>query len=283
MGASTLGSNGVTVRTSNSVASAPVHSGIIRMHCEEGSFAADSSTSLACALCPPGTYNPRNGSFSRNACLPCPAGRYCLEGCISSRGSGKCSVGTYSSLGNGTNSSCFPCPSSFYCSGPDQPKFAAFFRINSSFEYYPSIQNHISTQPSLHSNPVSLAFTAGKYVNLGTVKLQPSYTGFSATLVAKYNGGQKAWSRFWEFGSGQWNVNIILSRFQWSNLVRFESFQRYQSLNTEITNRNGWSSTGMLHSFISACFLENSPCTPLLRCFLSLQMLFFFHSVSFSC
>jgi hypothetical protein len=284
MGASTLGSNSVTVQTSNSIASAPVHSGIIRMHCEEGSFAADSSTSLACTLCPPGTYNPRNGSFSRNACLPCPAGRYCLEGCISSRGSGKCSVGTYSSLGNGTNSSCFPCPSSFYCSGPDQPKFAAFFRLNSSFVYYPSIQNPVSTQPSLHSNPISLAFTAGKYVNLGTVVLQPSHTGFSATLVAKYNGGQGQWSRFWEFGWNQWNVNIILSRFEYSDLVRFESFQRDQYTNSQITQRNGWSSTGMLLSFISACsYQKQFPCAPLLRCFCLCRCCFFFHNVSFSC
>ena len=268
MGPSTLGSNGVSVQISNSAESAPVHSGVIRMHCEAGSYAENSSTTLACALCPPGTFNPSNGSFSSIACLLCPAGtfqpfngsssardcvacpsgRYCLEGCVSSNGSGKCSVGTYSSLGTGTNSSCLPCPSNFYCSGPDQPKFAAFFRENASFIYYPSIQNPVNTRPSMHSDLISLAFTAGKYVNLGTVQLQPSLTGFSATLVAQYIGGQSSWGRLWEFGWNQWNVNIILSRFEYSNLVRFESFQRYQSLNTQITNRNGWSSTGTQQS-----------------------------------
>jgi hypothetical protein len=161
-------------------------------------------------------------------------------------------------LGNGTNSSCFPCPSSFYRSGPDQPKFAAVYRINSSFAYYPSDQNAISTRPSLHSNPISLAFTAGKYVNLGTVVLKPSHTGFSATLVAKYNGGQPSWSRFWELGRSQWGVNIILSRFEYSDLLRFESLQRSQSINTQITIQNGWSKTGMPHSFIGACSFENS-------------------------
>jgi hypothetical protein len=117
-------------------------------------------------------------------------------------------------------------------------------------------------------------------VNLGTVVLQPSHTGFSATLVAKYNGGQPAWSRFWELGWDQWGANIILSRFQHSDLVRFESFQRDQYTNSEITQRNGWSSTGMLHSFISACFLENSHVHTL---FFSLQMFFFFHNASLSC
>ncbi len=269
MGPATLGSDGVSVQTSNSVASVRVHSGIIRMHCDAGSYAENSSTTLACALCPPGTFNPSNGSFSSFACLLCPAGtfqpfngsssahdcaacpsgRYCLEGCVSSNGSGKCSVSTYSTLGIGTNSSCLPCPSNFYCSGPDQPKFAAFFRDDASFIYYPSIQNPVNTQPNMHSNLISLAFTAGKYVNLGTVQLQPSLTGFSATLVAQYIGSQSEWSRLWEFGWDQWNVNIILSRFWGSNLVRFESFQRDQNLNTEITDRNGWSSTGTQQSF----------------------------------
>jgi hypothetical protein len=121
-------------------------------------------------------------------------------------------------------------------------------------------------------------------VNLGTVVLQPSHTGFSATLVAKYNGGQGQWSRFWEFGWNQWNVNIILSRFEYSDLVRFESFQRDQYTNSQITQRNGWSSTGMLLSFISACsYQKQFPCAPLLRCFCLCRCCFFFHNVSFSC
>ncbi len=236
------------------------------VNCLAGSYAVGSS----CALCPAGTYNPSNGSTSASACLlcpagtyqpmsgsssaldctACPAGRYCLSGCASLSGSGVCAVGTFSSLGNGTSPSCSLCPSNFYCSGQNQPKFAAFFRDESSVVYYPNISNPISTRPTLNSNPISLLFEAGTYVNLGTVQLQPSQTGFSATLVAKYSGGQRDWSRLWEFGGSPWSLNIILSRFGTSNLVRFESFQRYQGLNGEITANNGWSSTGEFSWYI---------------------------------
>ena len=124
MGASTLGSNGVTVQTSNSVASAPVHSGIIRINCEEGSFAADSSTSLACSLCPPGTYNPRNGSISLDACLPCTDGRYNpSNGSTSNASCVACSAGTYGPSAGAA--SCLSCAAGSYNSLTGQSSVAA--------------------------------------------------------------------------------------------------------------------------------------------------------------
>ena len=205
-----------------------------------------STSASACLLCPAGTYQPTNGSSSALDCTACPAGKYCLSGCASSSGSGVCAVGTFSSLGNGTSANCSMCPSNFYCSGPNQPKFAAFFVEGTSIVYYPNISNPADRRPTVNPNHVSIAFSVGKYINLGTVQLQPSKTGFSTTTVAQYSGAQLWWSRLWEFGGSPSFQNIILSRYDTSNLVQFYFQQDPSSptLHAEITANDGWPGIG---------------------------------------
>ena len=115
-----------------------------------------------------------------------------------------------------------------------------------SIVYFPNISNRIDRRPSLNADKISLAFSVGKYINLGTVHLQPSKTGFSTTLVAQYSGAQRVWARLWEFGGSPSFQNIILSRFESSNLVQFYFQQDPSSptLDAEVAANDGWPGIG---------------------------------------
>ena len=204
------------------------------MLCPSGSYWTGQPPT--CAFCPAGTYQD---SLNSSFCLACPAGAYCLEGCTSSKGSGPCSQGTYSSVGTGTNSTCSPCPANRYCSESFYPKFAAFYWLNSSVVYYPSATN--ANLPSVSSSPLSLTFARGNRVNLGIVTLKPGLTGFSTTVAAKFTGSPQPWERLFEFGRGEWSLNLILVRVWDSSTIRFDSYQTDQESYEDIA----WSETSI--------------------------------------
>ena len=62
--------------------------------------------------CPAKTFNPNVGrGQSEDDCIPCPPGRYCLEGAVNS--TGPCSPGHYCTGGSDTPTQ-FACPKGFY-------------------------------------------------------------------------------------------------------------------------------------------------------------------------
>jgi hypothetical protein len=211
---------GITVATSTDGAVGSVSSGSLL--CPSGSYWSAGQTPT-CNPCPAGQYQ---NAANANACLSCPAGAYCLEGCASSKGTGLCLPGSYSSVGSGTTPSCSPCPANSYCSGPSYPKFVTFYWAGSSVVYYPPATN--PGVPTVTSNPQSLAFSRGNYVNFGSVTLQPGLTGFSATVAAKYTGGPISWQRLFEFGRSNWNKNLLIERVWSGSTIRFTSFQNDQ-------------------------------------------------------
>jgi len=236
---------GVMVQTSSGGAVGTVSSG--PLVCPSGSYWTGQPPT--CSPCPAGQYQD---SVDASACLPCPAGAYCLEGCASSKGSGMCLQGTYSSAGSGLSSSCSPCPGSRYCSGPSYPKFATFYWSGSSVVYYPSATN--TGLPSVSSSPLSLSFSRGNYVNLGSVTLQPGLTGFSATVAAKFTGSPNYWERLFEFGRGTWAWNLILLRVWTGSTIRFDSYQTDQG-SYESTAWSETSITPLTHFAQSATIL----------------------------
>jgi hypothetical protein len=104
--------------------------------------------------------------------------------------------------------------------------FATFYWTGSSVVYFPSATN--SNRPSVSSNPFSLSFSRGNYVDLGSVTLQPGLTGFSATVAAKFTGSPGYWERLFEFGRATWAWNLILSRVWYGSTIRFDSYQTDQ-------------------------------------------------------
>lgn len=63
--------------------------------------------------CPPGTYNPHNGSQSDKACLPCPLGYYCQNSGTVDYRPFVCPQGHYCPLGTKFPNQ-FPCPAGTY-------------------------------------------------------------------------------------------------------------------------------------------------------------------------
>ena len=126
------------------------------------------------------------------------------------------------------SSLCSPCPTNRYCAGSSShPKFATFYWSNSDVVYYPSVTN--TNRPSVLSDPPSLYFTPGKYLNLGIASLQPGLAGLSATIAAKFTGSPRSWQRLFEFGRGSWSLNIILARVWGTSTIRLDSYQIDQS------------------------------------------------------
>jgi hypothetical protein len=225
--------NGILIKTSSEgTLSTGVSSGPLR--CPAGSYWKGQPPT--CSLCPAGHYSD---TVDASVCFACPAGAYCLEGCASSKGSGLCLQGTYSSAGSGTSVSCSPCPANRYCSGSSYPKFATFYWSGSSVVYYPVVTN--SGRPSVSTSPLSLSFSRGNFVNLGSVSLQPGLTGFSATVAAKFTGSVQQWERLFEFARGTWDNNLILSRVWWDSTIRFDSYQTNQAS----YEQTAWSETSI--------------------------------------
>ena len=94
--------------------------------------------------------------------------------------------------------------------------------------YFPSAANSLKL-PSVSTNPRSLSFTRGNYVDLGSVTLQPGLTGFSATVAAKFTGSPQQWERLFEFARGTWDMNLALVRVWYSSTIRFDSYQTSQA------------------------------------------------------
>ncbi|KAJ8368244.1 hypothetical protein SKAU_G00082720 [Synaphobranchus kaupii] len=65
--------------------------------CSSGTYCPQGSINMV--PCPPGTYNPLEGTGSVDACLPCPRGQYCAGIGLDSP-SGSCSPGHYCTLGS---------------------------------------------------------------------------------------------------------------------------------------------------------------------------------------
>jgi hypothetical protein len=115
--------------------------------------------------------------------------------------------------------------------------------------YYPVVAN--SGLPSISTSPLSLSFSRGNFVNLGSVSLQPGLTGFSATVAAKFSGSVQEWERLFEFAREKWDNNLILTRVWWGSTIRFDSYQTDQ----DSYEHTAWSETSIAPL---TCLSENA-------------------------
>lgn len=80
--------------------------------CKPGHFCVDGSVKDTNAKCPAGTFSNVWGLESNAGCLPCPAGKFCLEG--STAPSGVCPKGHYCKIGTTSATGGIKCPAGTY-------------------------------------------------------------------------------------------------------------------------------------------------------------------------